>query len=273
MKIRIATVLVTVILLLVGAPAILSTAVTSNALTPVKQTTTTMFDYAIALYPGNSSWFASIKNIGHSMVWNTVSISNSSVQDNEFLLGTGGTPLISPGQTIKGSFQCHYFNGTLGRDSPCSITPNAAYRFCTSVGNNTGTTAFDELLGCFNVRADGALHHGSTHHRIDIVWRTAVRGGRLALWDFRLRNVGTGPIAFSVVLSWQCDSPNQGWITCSKQISAIHLASGQIYSMREVFKPAWNSLPKGTGGISVSVRAVFETRFQLNENVYSLTAA
>ncbi|MFI5419814.1 MAG: hypothetical protein ACHQ1H_02490 [Nitrososphaerales archaeon] len=273
MKIRIAIILATMFLLFVGAPLIPSTALTTNILTPVRQATTTMFDYTVTLYPSNSSWTASLTNIGPSVVWNTVSISNTSIQENEFLLGTAGTPMISPGETVRGSFQCHYFNGTLGVDSPCTLSNNSQYRFCTSLGNNTGTTAFDEVLGCFNVRADGLMHHGSTHHRIDVEWRTALRGGKLALWGFRLRNVGTRTIVFSVNLSWPCDSPTQGWITCTKQTPRVHLASGQVYSFRTTFKPAWDSLPSGTSGITVSVSALFKDRFQLNENVYNLTAA
>ena len=256
-------------LLLVGIPEIPSTAVTM----PVRQVTTTMFDYTVALFPGNSSWTATITNIGNSTVWNTVSISNSTIQDNEFLLNSNGLVDIPAKQTVHGSFPCHYFNGTLGQESLCTLTPGAAYRFCTSVGNNTGTTAFDEMLGCFNIRADGNTFHGSTHHRIDVDWKTMIVGGSTATWNFKLKNVGTRTIEFSALLSWQCDSPVQGWITCMRTTPKITLSPGGVFTFKESFKPPWASLPSGTSGITVSVSATFRQHFQLYENAYDLTAS
>ena len=239
---------------------------------PVRQVTTTLFDYTVVLYPGNSSWATSITNIGNSTIWNTVSISNSSIQDNQFLLNGNGLADIPAKQSIRGSFPCQYFNGTLGQESACTISMGAVYRFCTSVGNNTGTIAFDEMLGCVNVRADGTIFHGSTHHRIDVVWKTLILGGNTAQWNFKLRNVGTRTIEFSAILSWPCDSPDQGWITCMRSTPKITLAPGGVYILKEPFRPRWGSLPVGASGIIVSVSATFLHRFQLYENAYNLTA-
>jgi len=257
-----------VFLLLIGIPAIPGTAFSP----PVRQVTTTLFDYSVTLYPNNSSWTATITNIGNSTIWNTVSISNTSIQDNEFLLNSNGLADVAAKQTVHGTFQCHYFNGTLGQESNCNLSRGAIYRFCTSVGNNTGTIGFDEALGCFKVRADGTTFHGSTHHRIDVVWKTAIVGGSSALWYFKLRNVGTRTIEFSALLSFPCDSPVQGWITCTRTSPKITLAPGGTYMVKESFRPPWDSLPVGASGITVSVSATFRDRFQLYENEYNLTA-
>jgi hypothetical protein len=268
MKTKIAMILGIVFLLLIEIPYVPS----SGATAPARQTTTVLFDYTVILFPSNSSWRATITNIGNSTVWNTVSISNSTIQDNEFLLNSNGSAFIPAKQTVQGSFQCHYFNGTIGADSPCTLSRGALYRFCTSVGNNTGTIAFDEALGCFKVRADGTIFHGSTHHRIDLVWKTLVLGGNTAQWYFKLRNVGTRTIEFSATLSWQCDSPVQGWITCMRTTRKITLAAGGVYTLKESFKPPWNSFPVGTSGITASVSATFRNRFHLYENMDNLTA-
>jgi len=264
---KLAAIIGIVFLLLFGVPSLPSSAATST-----RHTTSTMFSYNITLYPGNSSWSASITNIGSSVVWNTVSISNATIQDNQFLLSTLGNFDISPGQTVHGSFPCQFFNGTSGSDESCTLTRGATYRFCTSVGNNTGTITFDELLGCFNVKADGVTRSGSTYRRIDLTWRTSIDGGAIAKWHFNLRNIGTQTVRFYVTLSWQCMSPIQGWLTCVETSPSFNVTRGNSHSFIISFKPRWNSIPVGKGGLTVTVWASYGKRMQLDENAYNLTA-
>jgi hypothetical protein len=268
MKLKFTFVSIIVFLFFAGVPSLPGSASHS-----VGYTTTTMFSYSVTLFPANSSWSATITNIGGSIVWNTVSISNATIQDNEFLLSKKGSAFFSPGQTATGAFHCQFFNGTSGTFGPCTISSGATYRFCASVGNNTGTIAFDQLLGCFDVKANGLAIKGSTHHRLDINWNTSILGGNIAKWYFRMNNVGTRTVDFYVTLSWQCYSITQGWHTCTQTSPKVELAGGHAYSFRTLFRPLWNSIPSGKTGLTVTVWANLGTRFQLDENAYNLTAS